>query len=224
MREKSPCRGKRDRTDASSLDTALRETREEIGLNRSVKIDDLGGGKQGEESMLYNLGASRIEIRGENHFIADNATIIGSVILENNSSVWFNAVLRADNDLITVGENSNIQDGAVLHTDPGSALNIGNNVTVGHQAMLHGCSIGDGSLIGIQAVILEGAKIGKRCLVAANSLIPEGREIPDRSLVIGTPGKVVRELSEEEIADMERRNREYVVKIKRYNSELGETG
>jgi len=170
--------------------------------------------------MIYNLGASNVEIRGDNHFIADNASIIGSVILENNSSVWFNAVIRGDNDLITVGENSNVQDGAVLHTDAGSELVMGNTVTVGHQAMLHGCIVGDGSLIGIQAVILEGAKIGKRCLIAANSLIPEGREIPDNSLVIGTPGKVIRELTEEEIADMRRRALEYVEKIKRYNNEL----
>jgi|TARA_Y100000310_G_C20644750_1_gene795937 carbonic anhydrase/acetyltransferase-like protein (isoleucine patch superfamily) len=173
------------------------------------------------ESMIYSLGAHTVEIRGEHHFIADNATIIGSVILENNSSVWFNAVIRGDNDVITVGENSNVQDGAVLHADAGSPLTIGNNVTIGHQAMLHGCSIGDGSLIGIQAVILEGARIGKRCLIAANALIPEGREIPDDSLVIGSPGKVVREVTDEQLADMQSRNLEYVEKIQRYRVELG---
>jgi carbonic anhydrase/acetyltransferase-like protein (isoleucine patch superfamily) len=123
-----------------------------------------------------------------------------------------------------VGENSNVQDGAVLHADAGNPLTMGNGVIVGHQAMLHGCTIGDGTLIGIQAVILEGAKIGKRCLIAANALIPEGREIPDNSLVIGSPGKVVREVTEEQLEDMQRRAVEYVEKIQRYNSELVKAG
>ena len=174
--------------------------------------------------MIYDLGVDTVEIRGDDHFIADNATIVGSVILENNTSVWFSAVIRGDNDLITVGENSNVQDGAVLHADAGNPLTMGNGVIVGHQAMLHGCTIGDGTLIGIQAVILEGAKIGKRCLIAANALIPEGREIPDNSLVIGSPGKVVREVIEEQLEDMQRRAVEYVEKIQRYNSELVKAG
>ncbi|HJN53097.1 MAG: gamma carbonic anhydrase family protein [Pseudomonadales bacterium] len=174
--------------------------------------------------MIYDLGVDTVEIRGDDHFIADNATIVGSVILENNTSVWFSAVIRGDNDLITVGENSNVQDGAVLHADAGNPLTMGNGVIVGHQAMLHGCTIGDGTLIGIQAVILEGAKIGKRCLIAANALIPEGREIPDNSLVIGSPGKVVREVTEEQLEDMQRRAVEYVEKIQRYNSELVKAG
>ena len=133
--------------------------------------------------MIYNLGERTVEIKGD-HFIADSATVIGSVVLENNASVWFNAVIRGDNDVITVGENSNVQDGSVLHTDHGQPLTIGKNVTIGHKVMLHGCEIGDGSLIGINSVILNGAKIGKNCLIGANSLIPEGKVIPDGPPVI----------------------------------------
>ena len=136
--------------------------------------------------MLYCLGERRVQCEGE-YFIAPGAVVIGSVVLKNNASVWFNAVLRGDNDVITVGENSNIQDGSVLHTDGGMPLVVGANVTVGHKVMLHGCTIGDGSLIGINAVVLNGAKIGKGCLIGANSLIPEGKEIPDFSLVMGSP-------------------------------------
>ena len=128
--------------------------------------------------MIYSLGESKVDIRGEDYFVADNATVIGLVALENNVSIWFNAVIRGDNALITIGENSNIQDGAILHNDPGVPLTIGKNVTVGHKVMLHGCTIGDNSLIGINSVILNGAKIGKNCLIGANSLIPEGKDIP----------------------------------------------
>jgi carbonic anhydrase/acetyltransferase-like protein (isoleucine patch superfamily) len=110
--------------------------------------------------VIYSLGDRKIELRGEDWFIADNATVIGSVVLENNASIWFNAVLRGDNDLIVVGENSNVQDGSVLHTDTGAVLTIGKNVTVGHKVMLHGCTIGDGTLVGINSVILNGARIG----------------------------------------------------------------
>ncbi|MDH5738597.1 MAG: gamma carbonic anhydrase family protein, partial [Gammaproteobacteria bacterium] len=128
--------------------------------------------------MIYQLGNRRPEMKGD-FFIADNAMVIGSVVLENNASVWFNAVIRGDNECITIGENSNVQDGSVLHTDPGVPLIIGKGVTVGHKVMLHGCHIGDNSLIGINAVVLNGARIGKNCLIGANSLIPEGKEIPD---------------------------------------------
>ena len=144
--------------------------------------------------MFYTLGDRTPEIIGEGHFVADNATIIGTVRLQPRSSVWFNVVVRGDNDWIEIGEDSNVQDGAVLHTDPGIPLTLGKGVTVGHQAMLHGCTIGDYSLVGINAVILNGAKIGKNCLIGANALIPENKVIPDNSMVLGSPGKVVKTL------------------------------
>lgn len=170
--------------------------------------------------MLYNLGDKKIEIRGDDYFVADNATVLGSVALENNVSVWFNAVIRGDNELITIGENSNIQDAAVLHTDPGVPLVLGKNVTVGHKVMLHGCTVGDNSLIGINSVILNGAKIGKNCLIGANSLIPEGKEIPDGSLVMGSPGKVVKELTPEQQEKLQMSADVYVQNFKRYKREL----
>jgi carbonic anhydrase/acetyltransferase-like protein (isoleucine patch superfamily) len=166
--------------------------------------------------MLYTLGERKVELRGTSHFVAHNAAVIGSVVLEHNASVWFNVVIRGDNDLISIGENSNIQDGSVLHTDPGIALVIGRNVTVGHMAMLHGCNIGDGSLIGIKSVVLNHAVIGKNCLIGANALVPEGKVIPDGSLVVGSPGRVVRQLSPEEIAGMRKAADHYVEKIQRY--------
>lgn len=174
--------------------------------------------------MIYSLGERRVEIRGDDYFIADNATVIGSVVLENNASVWFNAVIRGDNDVITVGENSNVQDGSVLHTDEGVQLTIGKNVTVGHKVMLHGCDIGENSLVGINSVILNGAKIGKNCLIGANTLIPEGKEIPDGSLVVGSPGKVVRELTEEQIQGLEYSALHYVENFKRYKKQLIQEG
>ena len=166
--------------------------------------------------MKYALGERRVECRGE-HYIAPNATLIGSVVLESEVSVWFNAVLRGDNDLITVGPRSNVQDGAVLHTDPGIELIVGRDCTIGHMVMLHGCTIGDGSLIGIKSVILNRARIGRNCLIGANTLITEGKEIPDRSLVVGSPGKVVRQLSDEEVAFLLWSAEGYVEKLRRYN-------
>jgi len=149
--------------------------------------------------MKFSLGERRITCKGE-HWIAPNAMVVGSVVLEPNASVWFNCVVRGDNDVITIGENSQLQDGCVLHVDPGFPITIGKNVSVGHMVMLHGCTIGDGSLIGIKSVILNGAKIGKNCLIGANSLITEGKDIPDGSMVMGSPGKVVRALRPEEIS------------------------
>lgn len=169
--------------------------------------------------MIYSLGERRLETRGD-YYIADNATVIGSVVLEHNASIWFNVVVRADNDVITIGENSNIQDGSVLHTDHGMPLLIGRNVTVGHKVMLHGCTIGDGSLIGINAVILNGAIIGRGCVIGANALIPEGKVIPDGSLVMGSPGKVVKEVSEAQRAILEMSALHYVENFKRYKKEL----
>ena len=171
--------------------------------------------------MIYSLGERKPEFRGEDYWVADNAAVIGSVILENNVGIWFNAVLRGDNEIITIGENSNIQDGVVIHTDiDGFGVIIGKGVTVGHQAMLHGCEIGDNSLIGINAVILDGVKIGRDCLIGANTLITSGKEIPDGSLVMGLPGKVVRQLSAEEIGDLELSARHYVDNFKRYKADL----
>lgn len=169
--------------------------------------------------MRYSLGDRRIETRGD-FFIADSASVIGSVVLEHNASIWFNAVVRGDCDLITIGENSNVQDGSVLHADIGVPLVIGRNVTVGHKVMLHGCTIGDNSLIGINAVILNGAKIGKYCIIGANALIPEGKEIPDYSLVMGSPGKVVREVGEAQRAMLEMSALHYVENFKRFQREL----
>lgn len=146
---------------------------------------------------VYDLGDKRVSLpESGKYWIADNATVLGSVILEKNVSIWFNVVARGDNDPITIGENSNIQDGTVLHTDAGVPMTIGKNVTVGHKAMLHGCTIGDNSLIGIGATVLNRAKIGKNCLIGAHALIPEGKEIPDNSLVMGAPGKIIRQIDE----------------------------
>ena len=170
-------------------------------------------------NMIYRLGEQVPEFRGE-YWVADNAVVLGSVILENNVSVWFNAVLRGDHEVIFVGENSNIQDGSVLHTEPGMPLTIGKNVTVGHKVMLHGCDIGNNSLIGINSVVLDGAKIGKNCLIGANSLITEGKEIPDGSLVMGSPGKVVRELSQDQIDFLQERALGYVNNARHFKKEL----
>jgi carbonic anhydrase/acetyltransferase-like protein (isoleucine patch superfamily) len=169
--------------------------------------------------MRYSLGERRIETLGD-FWIADSADVIGSVILGNNASIWFNAVVRGDCDTITIGENTNIQDGSVLHADVGVPLTIGANVTVGHKVMLHGCSIGDHSLIGINAVILNGAKIGRYCIIGANTLIPEGKVIPDFSLVVGSPGRVVREVSAEQKAMLEMSALHYVENFKRFRGEL----
>ncbi len=165
--------------------------------------------------MKYSLGDRKIEVRG-NHYIADNAVVIGSVVLENNVSIWFNVVVRGDTDRIVIGENSNIQDGAVLHTDEGIELVIGKNVSVGHMAVLHGCKIGDNSLIGIKSVIMNDAVIGKNCLIGANALITEGKVIPDGSLVVGSPGKVVRSLTATEIKRIGKKARHYVRNFQRY--------
>ncbi len=173
--------------------------------------------------MLYRLGDRVPELRGTQHFIAENAAVIGSVILENNVSVWFSAVLRGDYEPIHIGANSNVQDGAVLHTDTGAPLTIADNVTIGHQAMLHGCTIGEGSLIGIKAVILNHCVIGKNCLIGANTLLTEGKMIPDGSLVIGSPGKIVRTLTETEITTMHSNAAHYVDLTSRYLDGLSRT-
>ena len=169
--------------------------------------------------MKYSIGERRIITKGD-YWIAPNAAVIGSVVLENNASVWFNVVIRGDNDVITVGENSQVQDGAVLHTDEGLPLTIGRNVSIGHMAMLHGCTIGDGSLIGIKSVIMNGAVIGRNCLIGANTLVTEGKVIPDGSLVLGAPGKVVRQLAADEIAGINEFSDHYVQNFRRYKAGL----
>jgi carbonic anhydrase/acetyltransferase-like protein (isoleucine patch superfamily) len=147
---------------------------------------------------VYSLGERKVEFRGEEWFVAHNATVIGSVILENQANVWFNVVIRGDSDLITVGERVNIQDAAVLHTDPTIRLTLGRDVCIGHKAMLHGCSIGEGSLIGINSVIMNRASIGRHSIVGSNTLIPEGKEFPEGVLILGQPGKVVRDVRPDE--------------------------
>ena len=169
--------------------------------------------------MIYKLGDRQLEA-GDNVWIADSASVIGSVVLGNNVSIWFNCVLRADNDVIRIGDDSNIQDGSVLHTDSGIPLNIGKGVTVGHKVMLHGCEIGDYSLIGINAVILNRAKIGKNCIIGANSLVPEGMEIPDNSLVFGSPAKIIKPVSDGQRMMLQMSAMHYVENSKRYAREL----
>ena len=173
---------------------------------------------------IYTLGERRVEFRGEEWFVAPDAALIGSVVLCNEASVWFNAVVRGDSDVITLGERTNVQDGAVLHTDPGIPLTLGRDVSVGHQAMLHGCTVGDGSLIGIGAIVLNHAVIGSGTLVGAGAVIPEGRTFPDGVLVLGAPGKIVRELKPEERAELLKNADIYVQRARSYREKLGSRG
>lgn len=171
--------------------------------------------------MIYKLGDKRVAREGET-FVAPNATLIGSVVMRPRSSVWFNVVVRGDNDPIVIGEDTNVQDGSILHTDLGVPLTLGRGVTVGHKAMLHGCTVGDFSLIGINAVVLNRVKIGNYCIIGAGALIPEGREIPDGSMVMGMPGKVVRQLTDPERKGLELSAHHYVHNFRRYLQELSE--
>jgi carbonic anhydrase/acetyltransferase-like protein (isoleucine patch superfamily) len=157
-------------------------------------------------------------------WVAPGAAVIGSIVLAEDASVWFNAVLRGDNETITVGERSNVQDGAVLHTDPGFPLTIGAECTVGHLAMLHGCTIGRGSLIGIGAIVLNGTTIGEECLIGAGALVGEGKVIPPRSLVLGSPGRVVRQLTDDDVARIRRGVLAYVQNWQRYKAGLTSPG
>lgn len=169
--------------------------------------------------MIYRLEERRVERKGET-YVAPNATVIGSVVLHHQASVWFNVVIRGDNHPIEIGEDCNIQDGAVMHTDAGVPLVLGRGVTVGHKAMLHGCTVGDYSLIGINAVVLNHAKIGRYCVIGANTLIPEGKVIPDGSLVVGSPGRVVRQLDEPSKKELEKVAAHYVENFRRYQRGL----
>lgn len=166
---------------------------------------------------LFELDDVKVEFAEDDQFwLAPNAIVLGRVKLEAMVSVWFGAVLRGDNEMIHIKESSNIQDGSVLHTDPGFPLTVGKNCTVGHMAMLHGCTIGDNSLIGIGSTLLNGSIVGKNCIIGAHSLIPEKKSIPDNSLVMGTPGRVVRELKPDELATMGEASARYVEKWQRY--------
>jgi carbonic anhydrase/acetyltransferase-like protein (isoleucine patch superfamily) len=153
-------------------------------------------------------------------YIAQEATLIGRVVVGERASFWPGASARGDNETLTIGNDSNVQEGAVLHADPGFALTIGERVTVGHQAMLHGCTIGDGSLIGIQAVVMNGAVIGRQCLVGAGAIVTEGKTFPDRSLIIGAPAKLARQLRDEEVAGIERAAAGYVERSAHYRARL----
>ena len=172
---------------------------------------------------VYALHGVSPELPGEGQYwIAPTASVIGRVRLERNASVWFGAVLRGDNEPILIGENSNVQDGCVVHTDMGSPLTVGRNCTIGHQAMLHGCTIGDNTLIGIGAIILNNTKIGSNCLIGAHAFIPEGKVIPDNSLVMGAPGKVVRQLDDAAAARLTESAESYVRNWQRFAAGLEE--
>ena len=168
---------------------------------------------------IYRLGEKHVQF-GANVWVAPNANVIGNVHLATDSSVWWNATLRGDNDPIYIGERTIVQDGSVLLTDEGFSLSIGNDVTIGHLVMLHGCMIGNCSLIGIGSVILNGSVIGNECIVGANTLIPEGKLFPDRVLIVGSPGKVIRELREEEVAGLKASAAHYVANAQRYRTAL----
>ena len=170
--------------------------------------------------MIHTLGDDVPEFEGGRHFVADNATVIGRVRLLDEASVWFNAVLRGDNEWIEIGRRSNVQDASVLHTDPGFELKIGDGVTIGHKAMLHGCQVGKDSLIGIGSTLLNGSRIGKNSIVGAHALVTEGKQFPDGVLIIGTPAKVARELSDDEIAGIRASADHYVDNARRYLDSL----
>ena len=170
--------------------------------------------------MRYALGPSAPATASDRFWIAPTAVVVGDVRLGNDVSIWWNAVLRGDNERIVVGDRTNIQDGCVLHTDPGFPLTVADNVSVGHMCMLHGCTIGAGSLIGIGSVVLNGATVGKSCLIGAKTLIAEGKEIPDNSLVLGAPGRVVRQVSAEQVTLLQQIVESYVGRWQRYREEL----
>lgn len=153
-------------------------------------------------------------------YVADSAEVIGNVELAEGASVWFGAVLRGDNDLMSIGKGANVQDGSVLHSDPGFPLTLGADVTIGHMVMLHGCTIGDGTLVGIGAVVLNGAKIGRNCLVGAGALVTEGKEFPDNSMIVGAPAKAIKELTPEQATRMRHAAEHYVENSARYRKGL----
>ena len=172
---------------------------------------------------LYRLGEKTPAV-DSTAFVAAEATLVGDVRVGPQASVWFQAVARGDNEPIVIGAQANVQEGAVLHADPGFPLTIGERVTVGHQAMVHGCTIGEGSLIGIQAVVLNGARIGKHCLVGAGAIVTEGKEFPDRSLILGAPAKVVRQLTDEDVQRLEKAAAGYVERAGTFATQMERVG
>ncbi len=170
--------------------------------------------------MIATLGDRVPEFVGENQFIAPNATIVGTVRLRANTSIWFNAVLRGDTEWIEIGDNTSVQDGCVLHADPGFPLRVGQGVTIGHKAMLHGCDIGDNTLIGIGSIVLNGAKIGRDCMIGANSLVTAGKQFPDGALIMGSPAKFIRKLDPAEIEANRKSAQLYVENGKRFLEQL----
>lgn len=172
---------------------------------------------------VYRLGALTPDIHAS-AYVAPDATVIGRVMLRANSSVWFGATLRGDNEPIVIGANSNVQEGAVLHTDMGFPLTVHEYVTIGHQAVLHGCTVEEGALIGIQAVVLNGAVIGRDCLVGAGAVVTEGKVFPARTLLLGAPAKVVRELTNEEVAGLREAAEQYVHRRAEYRADLSRLG
>jgi carbonic anhydrase/acetyltransferase-like protein (isoleucine patch superfamily) len=169
---------------------------------------------------IYSLGERRVDFRGREWFVAPTASVIGSVVIEDQANVWFNVVIRGDNELITIGERVNVQDGAVLHADPGFPLTLARGVSVGHKAMLHGCTVGEGSLIGMNSVVMNGAVIGKDSIVGSSALVAEGKTFPDGVLILGSPGKVVRELKPEDIAGIRAIADGYVERARRFKAAL----
>ena len=172
---------------------------------------------------IYELDGMAPQLAGSS-WVADSAQVMGNVVLGEDASVWFGTVIRGDTETITIGAGSNVQDASVLHADIGQPLVIGERVTVGHQVMLHGCTIGDESLIGIGAVVLNGARIGKHCLVGARALVTEGKEFPDGSMIIGSPAKVVRQLTPEQIEGLRQSAQHYIDNARRYRSGLQKIG
>lgn len=172
---------------------------------------------------IYQLG-EHVPAIDPSAYVADSANLIGKVTVGANSTVWFGVTMRGDNERITIGANTNVQEGTVMHTDMGYPLTLGDNVSVGHKAMLHGCTVGDGSLIGIQAVILNGAKIGKGCLVGAGALVTEGKEFPDNTLIVGMPAKAIRTLTQEDLDRLQGNADGYVQRGKRFKAELKKIG
>ena len=169
--------------------------------------------------MIYKFENNTPKLHKDS-WAASNAVLIGKVILEKNSNVWFNVVLRGDIEPITIGEGSNVQDGSVFHTDPGCPVTLGKNVTVGHMVVLHGCKVDNDTLIGIGSTILNKTKIGKNCIIGANTLIPENKIIPDRSLVLGSPGKVIRQVTDKEIEEIKENAKHYVDNYKKYKKNI----
>ncbi len=174
---------------------------------------------------LYELDGKAPELPADGqYFIAETATVIGNVRLKSNASVWFGSVLRGDNELIEIGEGSNVQDNCTFHTDPGFPLTIGKNCTIGHNVILHGCTIEDGALIGMGSIIMNGARIGKGCVVGAGAIITEGKEFPERSLVVGAPAKVIRALTPEQLSALTQGAPHYVSNSKRFKTGLKKIG